>query len=29
MANKNFSNPIQRGLYGATYGRGTNFAFID
>ncbi len=22
-----FSNPIQRGLYGATYGKGTNFTF--
>ena len=24
-----FSNPIQIGLYGATYGRGTNFTFIS
>lgn len=24
-----FSNPIQRGLYGATYGRGTNFTFVE
>lgn len=24
-----FSNPIQRGLYGAAYGRGTNFTFVE
>lgn len=24
-----FSNPIQRGLYGETYGRGTNFTFMS
>lgn len=24
-----FSNPIQRGLYGITYGRGTNFTFVE
>lgn len=24
-----FSNPLQRGLYGATYGKGTNFTFTS